>query len=219
LPWSNRIPGGEFAFEGQRLRVPVSWDDGSALHGLAARTAWTVAHCDETSVELVIDIDEGPYQVEGWQRFALQPTHLDQTLRVRNHGLRMPVGLGIHPWFRVAPVRVPADAAWPGEPMPTGAPLPVDAANDLREVRAVPEMDRCYTDLTESCVEVGELRLSWAGPVTQVVVFSGDPDFVCVEPVTMANDGFRLAEEGVEGHGVVALDPGQTLEVTYRFAW
>ncbi len=42
LPWSNRIPGGAFSFEGRVLRVPVSWQDGSALHGLAARVPWTV---------------------------------------------------------------------------------------------------------------------------------------------------------------------------------
>ena len=59
-----------------------------------------------------------------------------------------------------------------------------------------------------------ELRLHWTGPVTQVVVFSGDEGWVCVEPVTMANDGFRMADEGMPGTGVLALDPGESFAVT-----
>jgi hypothetical protein len=50
-------------------------------------------------------------------------------------------------------------------------------------------------------------------------VFTGVHGWVCVEPVTMANDGFRMADEGWRGHGVVTLDPGALLEVGYRFAW
>ncbi len=220
LPWSNRIPGGEFGFEGRVLRVPVSWEDGSALHGLAARTPWSVISASAAHVALSIDIDEGPYVVRGEQTFALTDRHLDQKVSVTNNaGDRVPVGLGIHPWFLVAPVRVPADSIWSGDgPMPDGAPTPVGLNEDLRAARLAPRMDRCYTDLTESVVDIGSLTLSWTGPVTQVVVFSDDPNFVCVEPVTMANDGFRLADEGNTGTGVVALDPGESLAVTYRFA-
>ncbi|MBA2609820.1 MAG: hypothetical protein H0U92_12820 [Actinobacteria bacterium] len=219
LPWSNRIPGGEFSFEGRALRVPVSWEDGSALHGLAARMPWTVERAEPGVAELSIDIDEGPYQVQGWQRFVVTDGGLEQQLGVTNRGSeRVPAGLGIHPWFRVSDVRVPASLMWPGEPMPTGPPVAVGPPEDLRTARPVPPMDRCYTGLTERAVEVGGIRLSWDGPITQVVVYSGEPDWVCVEPVTMANDGFRLADERVPGAGVVGLDPGESLTVTYRFA-
>lgn len=220
LPWSNRIPDGRFPFEGETLTVPVSWEDGSALHGLAARAPWAVDAASDTAAEFRIDIDDGPYIVEGRQRFRLNATHLEQHLEVVNRGeRRVPAGLGIHPWFVASSVRVPADLMWPGEPMPTGAPVPVSEAADLRVMRVAPTMDRCYTGLTDNAAEVAGLRLAWHGPVTQVVVFSGDPDWVCVEPVTMANDGFRLADEGVAGTGVVALDPGESLSVTYRFTW
>jgi hypothetical protein len=80
-------------------------------------------------------------------------------------------------------------------------------------------MDRCFTQLTASAVEVPGVRLSWEGPVTQVVVYSETPGWVCVEPVTMANDGFRLAASGIEGTGVIALDPEAMLSVTYRYEW
>ena len=42
--------------------------------------------------------------------------------------------------------------------------------------------------------------------------------YVCVEPVTNANDGFNRAAIGVAGHGVVALEPGRRLEGGLRIA-
>ena len=39
------------------------------------------------------------------------------------------------------------------------------------------------------------------------------------KPVTMANDGFRMYDEGVEGTGVILLGPGEHTEVQYRFDW
>ena len=80
-------------------------------------------------------------------------------------------------------------------------------------------MDRCFTGLTDTSADIGDLTLSWRGPITQVVVYSGEPGFVCVEPQTMATDGIRMADAGVAGTGVIALDPGATLSVGYRLAW
>ena len=220
LPWSNRIPNGEFSHAGRAWRVPVSWQDGSALHGLACRVPWRVVSAEPTRLALTIDVCGGDYTVRGDQTFTLTATHLDQTLAVVNRGDEsMPVGLGIHPWFAPAPVQVPAGQMWPGEPMPTGPPVAVTGDADLRTARIPPTMDRCYTGLTGTAATVGDLTLSWAGPITQVVVYSGDPPWLCVEPVTMANDGFGLAERGLDGHGVLVAAPGDRFEVGYRFTW
>lgn len=221
LPWPNRVPGGVIEFEGAAIAVPVTWDDGSAIHGLAADAAWRVDAVSARHVDLSIDIDVDRYHLLGRQTFSLDPGGLEQHLEVVNRAdWRVPVGLGIHPWFGVADVRVPADLAWPGDtPVPDGPPRPVDAGDDLRTKRAAPPMDRCFTGLTGSAAEIGDLTLSWSGPITQVVVYSEKPGWVCVEPVTMANDGFRLAADGVRGHGVLALDPGATATASYRFDW
>jgi aldose 1-epimerase len=42
-----------------------------------------------------------------------------------------------------------------------------------------------------------------------------DP-YVCIEPVSNANDGFNRAVLGVPGHDVVTLNPGETLEGSLR---
>ena len=226
VPWSNRIPGGTFSFAGETITVPVNFDDGSAIHGLAAQAAWTVVEATASTAELEIELECDRYLVTGTQRFALTADGLDHTVGVSNRApWSVPVGLGIHPWFVLGPVRVPADETWRGEgPMPDGPPYPVPPELDLRTKRTPPLMDRCYCALTDTVAEIGDLTLSWDGPVTDVVVYTGTPGWVCVEPVTMATDAFRLAESGFDGTpmagtGIVALDEGDTLSVTYRYAW
>lgn len=220
LPWSNRVPDGTFTFEGRRMQVRVNWSDGTAIHGLAAFVPWSVERRSDASCALAAHITGGSYEVRGEQEFHLSPNSLDQTVRVTNCGRdRIPVGLGIHPWFHAGAVRVPADRYWPGSPLPDGAPVPVAEEEDLRVARVPPPMDRCYTALTDRAVTVGELTLRWSGPIRHVVVYTGEPGWVCIEPVTMVNNGFRLAADGMRGTGVIALEPGEAAEVAYRFGW
>jgi aldose 1-epimerase len=221
LPWVNRIPGGITAFEGETITVPVNFADGTAIHGLAAERAWDVVAFDTTTAELAIDLDVDRYRVRATQRFALGDGALDLEIDLVNRApWRVPAGIGIHPWFVAAPVRVPADLIWEGDgPMPTGPPRPVLAGEDLREPALPPGLDRCWTGLTGAEAAIGALSLSWRGPITQVVVYTGVEGFVCVEPQTMASDGIRLYDEGVDGTGVIALDPDAALTVGYRLAW
>jgi aldose 1-epimerase len=224
LPWSNRIPAGRFTFEGEEHEVEVNWSDGTAIHGLAAETAWTVdaATATPTRVELSVEVSGGPYVAAGRQVFELSDTALRQTLAVENRAdRRLPFGLGIHPWFHAGAIRVPADEVWPAvDALPTGPPRPVAPDEDLRtRTDRPPFLDHCFTGLTGTAADVPAGALSWSGPITQVVVYTQAEGWVCVEPVTMANDGFRLLADGVEGHGVVALDPGEQLEVGYTFTW
>lgn len=220
LPWSNRIPGGRFRFEGRDLEVPVNWDDGTALHGLAAWVPWDLEDVGARHATCSVTLEVGAFHVRGLQRFALFDDHLELELVLTNLGdERIPVGLGIHPWFARGPIEVPADLVWPGEPMPVGVPRPVRPDEDLRVLGPPGLMDRCYTGLTGPSARVPGASLSWSDEVSQVVVYTGHPDWVCVEPVTMANDGFRLFDDGVSGSGVIALDPGAGTHVAYRLDW
>lgn len=222
VPWSNRIPDGVLTTPAGTFTLPINWPaDPSAIHGLGADVAWDVDDADERSVAQSVRLVDGPYDVTGFQTVELSADHLDHRLAVTNEAdVAVPVGLGFHPWFAVAPIQVPADSCWPGDtPLPDGPPLPVDVSNDLRVLRPAPVMDRCYTHLTDNLATVGELTLSWRGPVTQVVVFSGDPDWVCVEPVTMANDGFNMWAAGFADTGVVLLEPGASTQMHLRIGW
>lgn len=217
LPWSNRLPGGRLRFGDVVADLPVNWPDGSAIHGLAASCPWAVLGVDDRRVELEVSVVGGPYRVRGRQVVELEPDRLDLGLTATNEGDRpVPVGIGIHPWFRAGPVRVPADARWPGEPMPAGPRVAVAADHDLRVRRAPAVMDACFTDLTDTVAEVPGARLRWTGPVTDVVVYTGEPGWTCVEPVTMATGAFSLPPERAARHGVRLLEPGAAVEVRYR---
>jgi aldose 1-epimerase len=221
LPWANRIAGGVARFGGDTITLPVNWPDGTAIHGLAYERPWDVVAAGPAEATLAIEVAVDRYRVRAEQRFALSAGALDLEIDVVNVAeWPVPAGVGIHPWFVAAPVRVPAELVWPGEgPMPDGLPRPVRAEEDLRRpVTAVP-MDRCFTGLSDTSADIGDLTLSWRGPITQVVVYSGEPGFVCVEPQTMATDGIRMADAGVVGTGVIALDPGAALSVGYRLSW
>ena len=218
LPWSNRLPGATLRFGDIAASLPANHDDGSAIHGLAATCPWSVIDHSERRAVLRVDVQGGPYRVRGVQTYALTDGRLDLHLAATNHGdLDVPMGIGIHPWFRSGPIRVPAAQRWPGEPIPTGQPVDVTGHHDLRAGTVPAPMDACFTALSQRWADVPGTRLRWDGPITHVVVYSGVSGWVCVEPVTMANNGIAMADAGIDGHGVQVLPPGASIEVTYSF--
>lgn len=221
VPWSNRLPGGQLVVDGQRCQFRINWPDGTAIHGLAADTAWRATAQSADAVQLEVRLTAECYDVEATQRIVCREQSVEQTLEIVNRATRaVPAGIGIHPWFAVAPVRVPAEQAWPGDdPLPSGPPRPVQPHEDLRKMRLAPPMDRCFSGLTANAAQIGDLTLAWDGPICHVVVYSGEPGWVCVEPVTMTNNGFELHAAGVPGTGVTTLEPDASLGVTYSLSW
>ena len=129
LPWVNRIAGGVAHFEGDTITVPVNWPDGTAIHGLACAQPWQIVSTGDRQATLAIEADHDRYHVRSTQQFSLAADALDLDIELVNLApWRVPVGIGIHPWFVAAPVRVPADLIWPGDgpdargPAASGAP-------------------------------------------------------------------------------------------------
>src|SRR5690606_29335927 len=125
-PWSNRLPGGHLRFGDLDADFPADHPDGSALHGLVAACRWDPVAVSGTAAELAVHVDRGPYRLTVTQAFELGADQLALTLSARSAAARdVPIGIGVHPWFRRGAVRVPAEQVWPGEPLPTGSPRPV----------------------------------------------------------------------------------------------
>jgi aldose 1-epimerase len=83
-------------------------------------------------------------------------------------------------------------------------------------------IDRCFEGWDGVCrIEQPEdgiaLRLTADAAFGKLQIYSpwGYP-YVCIEPVSNANDGFNRAAIGVAGHGVVALEPGRRLAGALR---
>ena len=95
---------------------------------------------------------------------------------------------------------------------------PVEPGLDFREGEDVAGLvlDRCYEGwdgvATLACAD-GSRTVIEADPVFgKLQVYDAwDYPYICIEPVTNANDGFNRAALGVTGHAVVDLEPGESL--------
>lgn len=159
-PWVNRIPGGRLRVGEIDALLPINNDDGTAIHGLVANVPWTVDKATDSTATLSVVTDSDPFHVRVTQSFALSPGALELHIALTNVGeARVPVGLGLHPWF----------------PVHTAQPRP--------------PIDRCVDAPADNAIDATGVRLSWHGPITSLHVYTGEPGWVCFEPQTMTSTG------------------------------
>jgi aldose 1-epimerase len=231
VPFSNRIAGSRFRWEGQDVALPPNHPDNPAepaMHGLGWRLPWAVAEQAANRLALTLDVTAGawPWPFTARQAIVLDDdgAHFSLSL-VNNAATAMPAGLGFHPFFPRQPhTRLEArhcgewqtDAAC----LPTrlhAHPQPIDWW-DGRPV-ASRAVDTVYTG------RAGPLCIHWpeagiglaitpdqALPFTTIYVPAG-ADFFCAEPVSHITDGFNRP-----GSGIRALAPGAGWTVTMRLA-
>jgi aldose 1-epimerase len=236
LPWPNRLADGRYTFSGQSLELPIDEQETrTATHGLVRWANWQVqAEADNrATARLVLRARPGyPFTLEVALTYVLDDSGLSVQTLARNVGsVRLPFGLGFHPYLRVGTPRV--DAARLRLParryleasqrkLPTGRLLEVAGSEfDFRDVRPIGELeiDTCFTELERDAdgrawVELrGErgvrLWLSEAYPFLQV--FTGDTlaperrrQGLAVEAMTCPANAFQ------SGLGLLVLEPGDT---------
>ena len=147
----------------------------------------------------------------------------------------MPLGLGLHPWFRLpltargkrqaCRLRAPVHSVWElVDLIPTGRIVPAPAGKDLRGGVEIEDLDfdDVYAGLRDE-VETGdwtEVSYTDPGAAAELLVRS-DPSFrqlvvhaprerpvICIEPYTCVTDAFNLESRGVDA-GMDVLSPGQ----------
>jgi aldose 1-epimerase len=246
-PWSNRIAGAVFDFEGNRYTLRPNFRDGTAIHGDVRTRPWEVRAATEEKLEATLDARRladfnFPFALVYHHAIACAGDRLRVSVSMENaDSRRAPVGLGFHPFFqrrltekdRDVMVLLPAEKVYPAVGcIPTGPAVAVAGSTDLRELKPLgsPNLDHCFTGLSE-----GLIRLIYAGTGLEVrleldpvfghaVVYApnqpdGTPkDFVAVEPVTNVNDGFNLHERGWSGTGVKVLEPGERFTGTWELS-
>src|SRR4029079_1684576 len=102
VPWSNRISGGGFEFEGRFHAIePNVPGEPLPLHGDGFQQPSRVLRHDAASAELALDAGSiGPYRYAARVTYALDDGALIAMLRVENRAkFPLPYGLGFHPWF------------------------------------------------------------------------------------------------------------------------
>ena len=230
VPFCNRIPKGQFSFEGRSVTLPPNLGDHPhALHGQGWRAPWTVESAGAGQAVLSYDhpVGDWPWAYRAEQRFSLTETTLRLDLSVTNTGdTPMPAGLGFHPYFPRRPGEIltaPVDGVWmiDDEVLPTvhhagtWGPDWASGAN----VEGHPDLiDHCYTGWTRTAT------LSAPGQPSTTITASPEcrwlhvyvppgEAFYCVEPCASRPNPF-----GPGDTGMVTLAPGQSHAVWMEIA-
>ena len=238
VPWSNRIRDGVFRFQGQEYHLRVNNEDGTAIHGDVRDRPWTVESADNQGIRLSFDSRQFddvnfPFAFSARATFELQGADFIMSLSLTNEDTRpMPGGFGHHPYFlrygtgASVLLEIPCGQQFMLENcLPDAAPHTVTREADFRELR--PLGDTFFDDLLTGREGADPVRLvypAWdieirmfSDPIFQhVILYAPDKPYYAVEPVTNANDGFNLYEQGIPGTGVFVLQPGESREGTVR---
>ena len=253
FPFPNRIRGGTWRFAGQTYHFDKPVDSPTSIHGLLLNRPYRVAShgANENGATLACVLDSRDFPDIGRQfpfpfsitiTYTLRDAALSMDVRVQNAGSRnMPMGFGIHPYFRVdlspnedagaALVQVPAAAYWEldDDSVPTGEKLAVSGDLDLRHGRpfAGLELDHVFTgvqldaDGFSRCSIENRgagygMVLESDGQFRELVVYTpAGRDTICFEPYTCPTDAINLEANGVPA-GVVVLAPEETFSATVR---
>ena len=140
IPWSNRIRDGVLPFAGRSWQLQRNGADGTAIHGAARHSAWSVT--ERTDTRVVLDLDTTglvgvnfPWQFRAQITYALSDNKLVVGTSVRNIDLEpFPAGFGHHPYLQrtLSPVGTAAPPT-PGQPV-----LEVPAQKGYSLVNALP---------------------------------------------------------------------------------
>jgi aldose 1-epimerase len=235
VPWSNRISGGGFAFEGAFHRLePNLPGEAFPIHGNGFSSMWTVEDVQPSSATLaLVSAGPGPFRYASRVTYELEGGTLTMRLSVRNMGGKaLPFGLGLHPWLpRTAKTQLHAKSdrvmLEDSRHLPAGE-VDIRSRQDWNfgAPRRLPEAwinnaflgwdghgailwpDRAFS-----------LEISTDPALPTYIVYSpaSDANFFCFEPVTHQVDAHNLPG-GTETNGLIVLKPGQEHAMSCRFA-
>ena len=150
FPFSNRIRGCAFVFQGRAVRMTHTFDN--AEHGHGWLSPWKVQDVGADRATLVFEraaTADWPFAYRATQEFLLHPDRLEVRIAIRNAGaIRMPAGMGIHPYFPRTPrcvLRAGVDAIWEtdAQVLPTVL-APAAPPRDPRAGLAVDQIGRAH---------------------------------------------------------------------------
>lgn len=234
VPYSNRIRGGTFSFQGKEWTVPRNHPHlADPLHGEGWQRRWQVEEQSETELLLTFSHDSQngafPFSYRAKQQIVLTAEKLSVTMSLTNlSNETFPFGLGLHPFFDKTPdatLTMPNPLTWAheGQPIPS-EPYTTPPEWDFTAPKSLIglDLDTCFSTPDASA------RLSWperkialnidsGGACKHMVVYAPPGEsFFCVEPVTNANDAFNMAKKRADT-GIRRILPEETVGITITF--
>jgi len=230
VPFSNRISGGGFTFDGRFHAIePNVPGEAFPIHGDGFQKPWRVVSSSPTEAELALDHGSiGPYRYAARLRYALDEGALAATVETENRAaIRLPYGLGFHPWFPRHPgttLHAKAARVWLEDErhLPTGVvPVASHPQWDFSRPSLLPPawvnngFDGWDRRAEIAQPEDGVALYIEASPELGVyILYSPSPDagFFCFEPVSHVVDAHH-------GDGLTVLEPGETMRARMRISW
>lgn len=229
VPYSNRIGGARFRFEGRDVAVPRNRaSEPLPIHGDGWLRPWRVVERGDTHATLALERERAkPFAYRATQRYALDDATLCVTLAVENAGREpMPFGLGLHPFLaRDVDTRLSAAAGglWlSGDDWLPVRHVTVPPAWTFGVAYPLPDalVNHAFTQWSgRACVVWPRKRLSLtiAADADYYVLYTPPgEDYFCFEPVDHPINAVNLPG-GAGEHGMTVLAPGETLEREFRF--
>jgi aldose 1-epimerase len=233
VPFSNRISGGGFSFQGEWYEIAPNRDaEPFPIHGDGFQRPWMISSRTENSATLTLENGRiGPFEYRAEQIFSLSPDGLRVELNIINNGSQaLPFGCGFHPWFprdENTKLGFSANGFWLEDaPQIPTTRLPVDENPgwNFSDGKFLP--DRGFDHGWEGWG--GKAHLEQAGAYMSVDISASENlgcaiiytqgkggDFVCFEPVSHPVDAYNRS--GMPGLKI--LDPGQSMSVWMRLQW
>jgi aldose 1-epimerase len=232
VPFSNRISGGGFGYEGARHSLdPNLPGEVCPIHGDGFQRPWQAVDVTGDRAELCLLGGEiGPFRHSAFVRYHLTQGSLETRLSVTNTGdLALPFGLGLHPWFpRDDDTRLQFNATgqWPEGPghLPTSpVPVPFGTACPWARPEPLPHgwINGGFSgwDGRARIVQgkaAKSLQIACTGLGTALIYSpSANADFFCFEPVSHPVDAHNLPSQP----GLVRLAPGADFIVSMTLNW
>ncbi|WP_075257163.1 aldose 1-epimerase [Herbaspirillum camelliae] len=232
LPWSNRITGGGFDFDGKHYPlVPNRPGEPYPIHGDGWRQAWTITAQAEDRMTLELESDRcdgNPYVYRARQLLTLRENALEIELRVTNTGTEtLPYGLGLHPYFvRDAQTRLQfrSRGVWLSGPdrIPTSFTRQLPPGWDYNRPATLEDklIDNCFEGwdglaMIEDPTRGLRLQMHTTDRSGYVLMFRPvKQPFFCLEPVTHPIDAFHRPKRP----GLIDLAPGEDMVLLTRFS-
>jgi aldose 1-epimerase len=229
LPYSNRIGGARFEFDGREVNVPRNRAaEPLPIHGDGWLRAWRVVERGDTHATLSLERERAkPHAYRARLSYALDDATLIVTLAVENAGREpLPFGLGLHPFLpRDADTKLSAAAGGLWLPDADWLPVrhvPAPPAWTFGVAYPLPDalVNHAFTQWSgRACVVWPRKRLSVtiAADADYYVLYTPPgEDFFCFEPVDHPINAVNLPG-GAGEHGMTVLAPGESLAREFRF--
>jgi aldose 1-epimerase len=230
VPFSGRVSGGGFSFDGRFHALPPNVENEPyPIHGSGFSAPWQETSRSADSMALTLSAQgPGPFRYDAMMSYRLKGAGLVMELSLVNRAaIRLPYGAGFHPWFvRDADTTLlaPANGLWleRSDHLPEAyVPVSDHPGRDFNRPQPLPAhwINNGFDGWD------GKAHIGWPGRglsalveagegLGRYVVFSpaADADFFCFEPVSHAVDAVNLPGGG-EMHGLKVLEPGERLDI------